>query len=70
LSYDRNYSKKAVTKPSLKMAVRQLSAYLGDNNIVMQKGKIVEMAEADQLYLNPQSEYTKKLIAALPAHAV
>jgi hypothetical protein len=37
---------------------------------LMQKGKIVEMAEADQLYLNPQSEYTKKLIAAIPAHAV
>ena len=41
-----------------------------DNIIVMQKGKIVEMAEADQLYLNPQSEYTKKLIAAITAHAV
>jgi peptide/nickel transport system ATP-binding protein len=44
--------------------------YMCDNIIVMQKGKIVEMAEADQLYLNPQSEYTKKLIAAIPAHAV
>jgi len=44
--------------------------YMCDNIIVMQKGKIVEMAEADQLYLNPQAEYTKKLIAAIPAHAV
>jgi peptide/nickel transport system ATP-binding protein len=44
--------------------------YMCDNIIVMQKGKIVEMAEADQLYLNPQSEYTKKLIAAIPGHAV
>ncbi len=44
--------------------------YMCDNIIVMQKGKIVEMAEADQLYLNPQSAYTKKLIAAIPAHAV
>jgi peptide/nickel transport system ATP-binding protein len=43
--------------------------YMCDNIIVMQKGKIVEMAEADQLYLNPQSDYTKKLIAAIPAHA-
>jgi peptide/nickel transport system ATP-binding protein len=44
--------------------------YMCDNIIVMQKGKIVEMAEADQLYLNPQSDYTKKLIEAIPAHAV
>jgi peptide/nickel transport system ATP-binding protein len=36
----------------------------------MQKGKIVDLVEADQLYLYPQSEYTKKLIAAIPAHAV
>jgi peptide/nickel transport system ATP-binding protein len=36
----------------------------------MQKGKIVEMAEADQLYLNPQSDYTKKLIDAIPNHLV
>lgn len=41
--------------------------YMCDNIIVMQKGKIVEMAEADQLYLNPQSDYTKKLIEAIPA---
>jgi peptide/nickel transport system ATP-binding protein len=32
----------------------------------MQKGKIVEMAEADNLYQHPQSEYTKKLIDAIP----
>jgi peptide/nickel transport system ATP-binding protein len=44
--------------------------YMCDNIIVMQKGKIVEMAEADQLYLNPQSEYTKKLIDAIPNHLV
>lgn len=40
--------------------------YMCDTIIVMQKGKIVEMAEANQLYRNPQSEYTKKLIAAIP----
>ena len=44
--------------------------YMCDNIIVMQKGKIVEMAEADQLYLNPQSDYTKKLIDAIPNHLV
>jgi peptide/nickel transport system ATP-binding protein len=41
--------------------------YMCDNIIVMQKGKIVEMAEADNLYQHPQSEYTKKLIAAIPS---
>jgi peptide/nickel transport system ATP-binding protein len=44
--------------------------YMCDKIIVMQKGKIVEMAEADQLYLNPQSEYTKKLIDAIPSQLV
>lgn len=41
--------------------------YMCDNIIVMQKGKIVEMAEADNLYQHPQSDYTKKLIAAIPS---
>jgi peptide/nickel transport system ATP-binding protein len=40
--------------------------YMCDRIIVMQKGKIAEMAEADALYAHPQSEYTKKLIAAIP----
>ena len=44
--------------------------YMCDTIIVMQKGKIVEMAEADRLYQHPQSDYTKKLIAAIPAHLV
>jgi peptide/nickel transport system ATP-binding protein len=44
--------------------------YMCDKIIVMQKGKIVEMAEADELYLNPQSEYTKKLIDAIPTQLV
>jgi peptide/nickel transport system ATP-binding protein len=40
--------------------------YMCDRIIVMQKGKIAEMAEADALYAHPQSDYTKKLIAAIP----
>jgi peptide/nickel transport system ATP-binding protein len=32
----------------------------------MNKGKIVEIADADALYANPQKEYTKKLIEAIP----
>jgi peptide/nickel transport system ATP-binding protein len=34
--------------------------------VVMNKGKIEEMGIADEIYNNPQNEYTKKLIAAIP----
>jgi len=40
--------------------------YMSDQVLVMSKGKIEEMADADVLYENPQKEYTKKLIAAIP----
>ena len=40
--------------------------YMSDQVLVMSKGKIEEMADADVLYDNPQKEYTKKLIAAIP----
>ncbi|WP_405370274.1 ABC transporter ATP-binding protein [Nonlabens sp. Asnod2-A12] len=40
--------------------------YFCDQVIVMNKGKIEERNEADALYENPQSDYTKKLIAAIP----
>ncbi len=42
--------------------------YMSDQVVVMNKGKIEEMNEADALYANPQREYTKKLIAAIPSH--
>jgi len=42
--------------------------YMSDQVLVMNKGKIEEMNEADALYAHPQKEYTKKLIAAIPAH--
>lgn len=32
--------------------------------IVMYKGEIVEMADSEQIYTNPQHPYTKKLLAA------
>jgi peptide/nickel transport system ATP-binding protein len=32
----------------------------------MNKGKIEEIADADELYANPQKEYTKMLIEAIP----
>jgi len=33
----------------------------------MNKGRIEEMGDPDQIYSNPKSEYTKRLIAAIPA---
>jgi peptide/nickel transport system ATP-binding protein len=41
--------------------------YMSDQVLVMNKGKIEEMNEADALYANPQKDYTKKLIAAIPS---
>ena len=40
--------------------------YMSDQVLVMNKGKIEEIADADTLYANPQKEYTKMLIAAIP----
>lgn len=42
--------------------------YMSDQVLVMNKGQIEEMNEADALYAHPQQEYTKKLIAAIPSH--
>ncbi|WP_099239854.1 ABC transporter ATP-binding protein [Synechococcus sp. BDU 130192] len=40
--------------------------FMGDRIIVMNKGKIEEVGTADQIYRNPQQDYTKQLIAAIP----
>lgn len=40
--------------------------FMSDRMVVMQKGKIEEMGDADKIYNNPVSEYTKKLINAIP----
>jgi len=40
--------------------------YISDRIMVMNKGKIEESGSADDIYFNPQKEYTKKLIAAIP----
>lgn len=40
--------------------------YMSDQVLVMNKGKMEEIADADQLYANPKSDYTKKLIDAIP----
>lgn len=40
--------------------------YLCDRVMVMQKGKLVEEGETETLFANPQQEYTKQLLAAIP----
>jgi peptide/nickel transport system ATP-binding protein len=40
--------------------------YMSDQLIVMNKGEIEEMNDADIIYKNPEKAYTKKLIHAIP----
>lgn len=40
--------------------------YISDRIMVMNKGKIEEIGDAEQVYNNPSSDYTKKLIASIP----
>lgn len=40
--------------------------FMSDRMIVMNQGKIEEMATADEIYANPQKAYTQKLISAIP----
>jgi oligopeptide transport system ATP-binding protein len=43
--------------------------HISDHVLVMYRGKIVESASAEAIYESPQHEYTKKLLAAVPAFA-
>ncbi|WP_139891206.1 ABC transporter ATP-binding protein [Bacillus sp. D386] len=40
--------------------------HISDRVAVMYKGKIVELAESEELYSNPQHDYTKSLLASIP----
>ncbi|CAN5241881.1 ABC transporter ATP-binding protein [soil metagenome] len=40
--------------------------YIADEVMVMQKGSVVEIADSDELYRNPQHPYTRALLAAVP----
>jgi peptide/nickel transport system ATP-binding protein len=39
---------------------------MSDRIAVMERGKIVELNSAEELYRNPQTAYTKRLIDAIP----
>jgi len=40
--------------------------FMSDRMVVMNMGKVEEMGDADAIYENPQTEYTRKLISAIP----
>lgn len=40
--------------------------FISDRIAVIHKGKIVELAEAEELFLNPLHPYTKSLLSAIP----
>jgi len=40
--------------------------YMSDRMVVMQKGRVEEMGDADDIYNHPKTSYTKKLINAIP----
>ena len=43
--------------------------YIADQVMVMQRGRVVELADSDELYRNPRHEYTRSLLAAIPGGA-
>jgi peptide/nickel transport system ATP-binding protein len=40
--------------------------HISDRMVVMNKGKIVEIGDPEEIYANPKEEYTRKLIDAIP----
>ncbi|MFZ1529814.1 MAG: ABC transporter ATP-binding protein [Ferruginibacter sp.] len=44
--------------------------YISDRIMVMQQGRIVEEGTAENIYLNPQQEYTRLLIEAIPGRKI
>jgi len=40
--------------------------FMSDRMVVMQKGKIEEMGDTDEIYNHPKSEYTRRLIDSIP----
>lgn len=44
----------------------RVASQICDEIAVMQKGEIVEQGPPSQIFLNPQSDYTRELVAAIP----
>ncbi|MFC4670965.1 ABC transporter ATP-binding protein [Seohaeicola nanhaiensis] len=44
----------------------RVASQICDEIAVMQRGRIVEMGPPSQIFLNPQSDYTRELVAAIP----
>jgi peptide/nickel transport system ATP-binding protein len=44
--------------------------YISDRIMVMNKGKIEESGDADSIYFNARSDYTKNLVASIPAATI
>lgn len=42
--------------------------FISDRIAVMKEGKIIETGTAEEIYLHPKSEYTKKLIDSIPSY--
>ena len=40
--------------------------FMSDRMVVMQKGKIEEMGDTDEIYAHPKSDYTRRLIDSIP----
>ena len=43
-----------------------VAAYMADHIIVMQNGHVMEEGSSQQIVRNPQTDYTRKLLAAAP----
>jgi peptide/nickel transport system ATP-binding protein len=44
----------------------RVASQICDEIVVMQKGRIVECGPPSQIFLSPQSAYTRELVAAIP----
>ncbi|HPI70526.1 MAG TPA: ATP-binding cassette domain-containing protein [Tenuifilaceae bacterium] len=44
--------------------------YMSNRMLVMQNGRLIEYGSSDELYNNPRSEYTKRLIEAIPGKTI